>query len=118
MKSWFPLLTIAFPAMACAAVQNVQIVYEDAAVIHFCDPRVTGCAERITIDGQTYLLDVSSTNQLTVKDLRNGYSARKLYKTEHVKTVGFVIVEKGHPPNPKYPTKVFKLLRAELRYPR
>src|SRR5712691_6575463 len=109
MKTWFFLSAVVLPGLACGASQSVQIIYEDAAVIRFCEPGLLGCAERITVDGQPYLLDVSSAGKDAVQALRKTYGARKVYETVPGRAVGFVVTEKGHFPNPTADFKVFKL---------
>ena len=117
MKTWL-LMAAALPGLAYGASQNVQVVYEDAAVIHFCQPGLLGCAERIAVGAESYLLDVSAANKDVVGALRKSHAARKVYETAPGKAVGFVVTEKGHFPNPTASFKVFKLLDASFPEPR
>jgi hypothetical protein len=117
MKAWL-LLAVALPGLACGASQTVQVVYEDAAVISFCKPGLLGCAERIAIGAESYLLDVSAANKDLVGALRKTYADRKVYETTPGRAVGFVVTEKGHFPNPTAAFKVFKLLDASFPQPR
>ncbi len=104
--------------LAFAAPQNVSMVYDNAAVMHFCQPGLAGCAQRIELGGQSYLLEPLSSAKESVSNIAGAYAFHKLYVTQPGKVTGFVVLEKGHFPNPTVEFEVFKLLDANFLVPR
>ena len=113
----FLMLTVCIN-MAFGSSQTVDLVYDNAAVLNFCQPKMFGCAERISVDGKSYLLDALMSAQGTVTALRAAYAFNKIYQSLPGKAVGFVVSEKGHFPNPMAEFEVFKLLDANFSSPK
>jgi len=123
MRTIILLLGVAFcsPAFAEEPVKanSAKIVllrYDRDAVIHVCPP-VIGCATRIVIDENEYLLDPLGSAKEEVQTIIEAYRAAGLTETQPGTVTGFFVKEKGHFPNPTVEFKVFKVLTADFPLP-
>ncbi|MBI4404934.1 MAG: hypothetical protein HY537_12270 [Deltaproteobacteria bacterium] len=118
MKNIFVLIAIAFLSVP-AYSELVSLRYEPNAVIHLCPEHMLGCVEKVEVGGMSYTLDVvGAANRKELQDVLSSYKWHGVFKTEPGVLVGFVVIEKGHMPNPTLPSMVFKVITSQFIAPR
>ena len=118
MKTVFLALVIG--GLAFAAPQNVQLIYDNQAIIQFCPEGSDGCVKHITLGNKRYLLAMSdpSTQYETLQNLEGAYHFHKMEVSQPGKVVGFSAREKGHFPNPTATFDVFYVIGMDYPLPK
>ncbi|MBC7466136.1 MAG: hypothetical protein H7256_09090 [Bdellovibrio sp.] len=121
MKSLFVLL-FALTTSITAFADNVvapkpapELLVDAAATFNLCPPRMAGCANKITINKTSYIFDYDPTNNVDqaitnlAQSLIDACKAKKLLVSPTFTAEGYVVIEKGHFPNPMADFPVFKI---------
>lgn len=97
----------------------VKVFYDTDAVITVCQKGIVGCAHRIEVDGEDYLIDALGKG--VREDFQAIIGAHQFHSQKRTlpgKVVGFIVKEKGHFPNPTAEFNVFKALSLEFALPK
>lgn len=98
---------------------NVRVIYDADAVIQVCQKGVVGCAHKIVIDGDEYLVDaLGKSTREDYEAIIGNHQFHKQKETLPGKAVGFIVREKGHFPNPTVEFNVFKAISLDFVLPR
>lgn len=101
--------------LSISAFADQELIIEDKATIKVCQKGVMGCANRIIIQGNPYIISYNEasnvengiTNLITA--MVSACKSMNVKVTPEFQAEGFFAKEKGHMPNPTVEFDVFKL---------
>lgn len=119
MKLFLFGLGLSVTCMAKGAPVNVQVLYDNKAILHLCAPDAAGCVTKIQLGKKLYSVALAKPSDgEDFENLVGAYLFHKMQKTQPGKVSGFLVNEKGHMPNPTVASDVFYALSFDFVVPR